>query len=134
VNPSHRIPLASFCRVCTASPHPNPLPHSTLRTSHLPLPMMSRPDSYSFPASSSSNPYRYSTYEDQRPLHEHEHHDPDRSGPRGPPQVHPLYHDGPEDHDEAFDVRADFDGDGPRWSERYGSGTGTGHSRGDSKR
>ncbi|GFZ49453.1 hypothetical protein JCM24511_07573 [Saitozyma sp. JCM 24511] len=94
---------------------------------------MARPDSYSFPASSSSNPYRYSTYEDQRPLHEHAHDYPARSEHRGPPQVHPLYHDGPEDQDEAFDVRADFDGDGPRWSERYGSDNGKGHNRGDSK-
>ena len=38
----------------------------------------------------------------------------------------PLYYnngDG-DDPDQAFDVRADFDGTGPRWSERYGTGKG----------
>lgn len=32
------------------------------------------------------------------------------------------YYEPGEDQDEPFDVRADFDGAGPRWSERYGAG------------
>ena len=41
--------------------------------------------------------------------------------PYDPPRApSALYHDDPEDQDEPFDVRADFDGDGPRWSDVYG--------------
>lgn len=32
-----------------------------------------------------------------------------------------YYHPSSLPDDEPFDVRADFDGDGPRWSERYGA-------------
>jgi hypothetical protein len=35
-------------------------------------------------------------------------------------RLHPLAHESPDDRDEPFDVRADFDGDGPRWSDLYG--------------
>ena len=35
-------------------------------------------------------------------------------------QLRPLAHESHDDRDEPFDVRADFDGDGPRWSELYG--------------
>lgn len=38
--------------------------------------------------------------------------------------IKPLYYEQDEPADEAFDVRADFDGTGPRWSERYGTGKG----------
>jgi hypothetical protein len=38
--------------------------------------------------------------------------------------LRPLYYDQGEDRDEGFDVRADFDGKGPRWSEMYGTGKG----------
>jgi hypothetical protein len=43
-------------------------------------------------------------------------------GMRAP--VKPLYYDQDDEPDQAFDVRADFDGTGPRWSERYGTGKG----------
>ena len=33
----------------------------------------------------------------------------------------PLAHETPDDRDDPFDVRADFDGDGPRWSDKYGA-------------
>lgn len=33
-----------------------------------------------------------------------------------------LYYESANDRDEPFDVRADFDGDGPRWSDRFGNG------------
>lgn len=35
-------------------------------------------------------------------------------------QLHPLTHDSYDDRDEPFDVRADFDGDGPKWSDVHG--------------
>lgn len=38
--------------------------------------------------------------------------------------LRPLYYEQGEDRDERFDVRADFDGKGPRWSEMYGTGKG----------
>jgi hypothetical protein len=36
-------------------------------------------------------------------------------------QLHPLTHESADDRDEPFDVRADFDGDGPKWSDLYGA-------------
>ena len=36
------------------------------------------------------------------------------------------HYDHDHDQEEVFDVRADFDGHGPRWSEVYGSGVGQG--------
>jgi hypothetical protein len=39
-----------------------------------------------------------------------------------PYDAKPIYYESGEDRDEPFDVRADFDGDGPRYSERYGAG------------
>lgn len=38
--------------------------------------------------------------------------------------LRPSYYEQGEDRDEGFDVRADFDGKGPRWSEMYGTGRG----------
>lgn len=35
-------------------------------------------------------------------------------------QLRPLAHESYDDRDEPFDVRADFDGDGPKWSDLYG--------------
>jgi hypothetical protein len=44
----------------------------------------------------------------------------DRQDPHAP--IRPLYHESKDDLDQPFDVRADFDGDGPRWSDVYGTG------------
>lgn len=41
----------------------------------------------------------------------------------------PLYFEQGEDQDAPFDVRADFDGQGPRWSDVYGTGTDKGDER-----
>ncbi|WWD18980.1 hypothetical protein CI109_103437 [Kwoniella shandongensis] len=41
-----------------------------------------------------------------------------------------LYYEQGEEEDEPFDVRADFDGTGPRWSDRYGQGQGIGQDVG----
>lgn len=47
------------------------------------------------------------------------------SDPYAQPYSHdhfrPLVHETPDDRDDPFDVRADFDGDGPRWSDKYGA-------------
>ena len=48
---------------------------------------------------------------------------PSASAPAPAPQSRPLKSDYYEMHEErepSFDVRADFDGEGPRWSEMYG--------------
>ena len=38
--------------------------------------------------------------------------------------LRPSIHEPYTDRDEPFDVRADFDGDGPRWSDLYGQSSG----------
>ncbi|OCF40816.1 hypothetical protein I317_05351 [Kwoniella heveanensis CBS 569] len=46
--------------------------------------------------------------------------------PSSRPPQNSYYEPGEEEYDEPFDVRADFDGDGPRWSERHGPKPGHG--------
>ncbi|KAK4688985.1 hypothetical protein P7C73_g1123, partial [Tremellales sp. Uapishka_1] len=55
-------------------------------------------------------------------------HSPSPYGAYSDPQPADFYEPG-EERDEPFDVRADFDGDGPRWSEVYGSGAGNERER-----
>ena len=68
------------------------LPHSHRQSQYEPNPR----DSYS----SYSNPYANSYSHDN---------------------FRPLAHETHDDRDDPFDVRADFDGDGPRWSDKYGA-------------
>jgi len=56
--------------------------------------------------------YQYDSYQQQTP-----------SRPRS------SYYDPTSPNDEPFDVRADFDGTGPRWSDRYGQSQDQGSRR-----
>ncbi|WVQ99938.1 hypothetical protein IAU59_007081 [Kwoniella sp. CBS 9459] len=66
------------------------------------FPRYDRPQSYQSQSRSQSQYPTYSTPPGA----------PSRHYPRDP------YYEAGEDYDEPFDVRADFDGDGPKWSER----------------
>ncbi|WVR07461.1 hypothetical protein IAU60_004502 [Kwoniella sp. DSM 27419] len=68
---------------------------------------------------SSSQPYGFPQRYSDRP---HSYHQQPYSQPSAPydPPSHSQYYEPGEDLDEPFDVRADFDGNGPRWSDKYG--------------
>lgn len=72
----------------------------------------------------SSQGYGYGGQSGQRQSHyqqqpQQQYHDDPDDRP-----LRPLYYEQGEERDETFDVRADFDGKGPRWSEMYGTGKG----------
>lgn len=66
---------------------------------------------------------RYYTQNDRAASPEFEYADrhSNRAGYSSGAQLQPLRQDSFDERgDPGFDVRADFDGDGPRWSEMYG--------------
>lgn len=96
----------------------HPTPNSLLASSHHQQyndPHQPQPQRQSYGYSQGGGGQRYSQYQQQQqPYHD----DPDDRPLRA------LYYEQGEDRDETFDVRADFDGKGPRWSEMYGTGKG----------
>jgi hypothetical protein len=94
-------------------PTPNSLLAST-QYQQYPDPHQPQQPSYGY----SGHPTRPQSQYNQRPQqYRDEYEDDDKP-------LRQSYYEQGENRDEGFDVRADFDGKGPRWSEMYGTGKG----------